>query len=323
MPPKTSIRSRNAKAAPDGNRDGSRRRISVNTSLTEYHAAIMQYTARGWPVFPSWPVNEDGHCACGDEACDRIGKHPIPSLAPHGLKDAATDPATIEQWWSMFPDANVCIRTGMPAGIIVMDVDAGEGWASIERLEAEHGATAATPTVATGGGGGHVFYKHPGGSIPNSRGRIAPGIDLRADGGYVVAPPSRHASGEPYRWVDGFSPDDVPLAEAPAWLFTFDTGRRESPSLKEDELITEGGRNDRLMRIGSAFRRYGLSESEIAAALHVINRTRCRPQLDEAEVGRIAASVARYEPGSSDKGVIKFNKRKPRISVVGGQVVAS
>src|SRR5699024_833444 len=102
----------------------------------------------------------------------------------------------------------------------------------------------------------------------------------------------------------------------------FDTSRSGNAALQEDELLEKGGRNDRLMRIGARFRGAGLTESEIAAALHVVNRTRCRPPLDESEVGRIAASVARYEPGAG-KGVLKFGKKKPRISIVGGQVVAS
>ena len=293
----------------------------MNSSLSEYHS---KYATRNWHIFPCHTI-QNGRCTCGSSACSSPGKHPIGTLVPHGLGEATTDRRVIAEWWALFPDANIAIRTGAISGVVVADVDPGNGgWESIERLEAEHGSLPVTPIVATGGGGAHVYFRHPGWMVPNSAGRIAQGIDIRGDGGYVIAPPSSHMSGTPYAWADGYTPDEVPLADLPEWLLPQDARHEESPRMNDDEMITEGGRNNRLMRIGAAFRRYGMTESEIAAALHIVNRTRCQPQLDDVEVGRIAASVARYQPdANTGRGSVRNENRKPRISVIGGQVVAS
>ncbi len=68
------------------------------------------------------------------------------------------------------------------------------------------------------GGGRHLFFLHPGGTVKNSAGRLGPGLDVRGDGGYIVAPPSIHPSGRPYIWLPGRAPNETPLAAAPAWL---------------------------------------------------------------------------------------------------------
>ena len=264
------------------------------------HAAIHEYVTRGWHVLPIWPLDPDGRCACGNSACASPGKHPLGPLVPRGLLEATIDIAIIRQWWASWPDAHLGIRTGMVSGIVVLDVDASKGgWASLAGLEAAHGIIPKTPTVATGAGGAHIYFRHPGGTVANSAGRIAPGIDLRGDGGYVVAPPSGHVSGTSYRWKAGLEVTAVRLAAAPPWLRPSGSERSPlavSPRLEDGETIAEGGRNDRLMRLGAAFRRYGMTAGEIAAALHTINASRCRPPLDAAEVERIARSVARYQP---------------------------
>ena len=130
-----------------------------------------QYAGRGWCVFP---------CVAGAK---------VPATT-HGLHDATTDRDVIRQWWERWPRANVAIRTGAVSGLVVLDVDGPEGFASLKALEARHGALPRTYTVSTPRGGLHFYFAHPGGTIPNSAGKIAPGIDLRGDGGYVVAPPS-------------------------------------------------------------------------------------------------------------------------------------
>ncbi len=270
------------------------------------------YAARGWPVFPAYPLNTDGRCACGKPTCGAPGKHPLGPLAPNGLHDATIDPAIIRQWWASWPDAHIAIRTGVVSGIVALDIDADKGgWESADRLEAEHGPFPPTPTVATGGGGGHLYFCHPGGAVPNSAGRIAPGIDLRGDGGYVIAPPSGHVSGTAYEWAGGYAPGDVALAVPPRWL-RLDATVSAPPEhsgrarLADDELLAEGGRNDRLMRLGAAWRRSGLTADEIAAALLAVNERRCRPPLARAEVEKIAASVSRYAPAMPRRQFVTF-----------------
>jgi len=150
----------------------------------------LRYARRGWRVFPIWPIR-NGRCACGT-ACGRDGgKHPIGRLAPHGVHDATTAEATITRWWTDTPDANIGIATGAVSGLVVLDVDGEDGEASLAALEREHGPLPATPTVLTGKGR-HLYFTYPGVPVPN-RVRVAPGLDVRGDGGYVVAPPSTHA----------------------------------------------------------------------------------------------------------------------------------
>jgi len=130
------------------------------------------------------------------------------------------DAAGIEQvqrWWRRWPDANVGIVTGAVSGLVVLDVDPRHGGEeSLAALEAEHGALPRTVESLTGGGGQHLYFRHPGASVPSRP--IAPGLDLKGDGGLVVSPPSGHVSGRAYAWESGCAPGDVPIANLPEWL---------------------------------------------------------------------------------------------------------
>jgi hypothetical protein len=187
------------------------------TSRPDPLAAALSYAARGWPVFPVAGI-VGGRCSCGRLECDHVGKHP---LTRHGLHDATTDGVAIEGWWQRWPEANVGISTG-PAQLVVIDVDpANGGWESLSRLYDAGYRWRCTWIVVSGGGGVH-FYFGAGKSDPlrNTAGALPgvpfplPGIDLRAAGGYVVAPPSAHGSGGRYRWLE--RPEDI--APAPGWL---------------------------------------------------------------------------------------------------------
>lgn len=174
--------------------------------------AALAYARRGWRVFPLFEPSTKG-CSCGKADCDRAAKHP---RTKHGLKDATTDEKQILDWWSKWPSANVGIATGQ--GLLVIDIDvAAGGTESMARLVEEHGRLPPTPVVQTGGGGWHYLLRAEDG-LRNSQGKLGRGVDVRADGGYVVAAPSLHASGATYSWVKARSPDEVEVAEAPAWL---------------------------------------------------------------------------------------------------------
>ena len=124
----------------------------------------------------------------------------------------------VRRWFACWPDANIGVVTGSISGLVVLDVDPGHGGGeSLARLEAIHGPLPFTVSAVTGGGGRHVYFRHPDGEVRNRVG-IAPGLDLRGDGGYVVAPPSVHPSGRPYAWEPSGSPDEAALAPIPAWL---------------------------------------------------------------------------------------------------------
>jgi hypothetical protein len=169
--------------------------------------AALEYAARGWPVFP----------------IQRCGKIP---LTEHGFQDASTDPTTIHGWWKRWPAANIGVATGARSGLVVLDVDAGKGgFDSLRNLMAAvPGPALLTLVAGTGGGGIHLFYRHPNHPVTNSAKRLrdtyGPGLDVRGDGGYVVVAPSVHPSGRRYEWQS----DPHSIEPWPAWLQAIITG---------------------------------------------------------------------------------------------------
>ena len=159
--------------------------------------AALKYAARGWHVFPLHSPR-DGKCSCGKVDCTSPAKHPRTS---HGLKDATIERGQILEWWRQWPDANIGIANGSVAGIVVLDIDVKKGGLdSLVELQGKYGHVD-TLTSCTGGGGRHLILQCPSGiSLKSSTSEIAPGIDTRAEGGYIVAPPSRHISGKLYWW---------------------------------------------------------------------------------------------------------------------------
>ena len=243
----------------------------------------LNYAELGYPVFP---------CAPGR-------KQP---LTARGFHDATTDSAQIEAWWTQHPNANIAIAT---AGLVVIDVDGPENpWLADqpERLcDLMTGAVAVTPR-----GGKHYIFRAPDGSNIRCRaGQLAPRVDVRAEGGYILVPPSR-VGGKPYLFAPGLELDRplAQLPEPPAWLLAELVGHApSSPTLAhgaskpgESNQIPSGQRNATLARLGGSMRRVGMSREEISAALKQANQDRCSPPLSPAEVERIAGSVARYEP---------------------------
>jgi putative DNA primase/helicase len=217
----------------------------------------------------------------------------------HGLKDASTDATVIRRWWQMWPDANIAVCTGAVSGVVVLDNDIYKsGDTSLRDLEQTYYPLPATVQQLTGGGGEQSFFAHPGTPIKNGAESLGPGLDVRGDGGYVVVPPSLHASGRRYVWEINHHPDDRPLAPLPPWLLALCQETRRPAPISTDEPIPQGRRNATLFRIGCGLRARGLSEAAILGALAAINATQCHPPLAEADVGRLAASCARYAPGS-------------------------
>lgn len=176
--------------------------------------AALGYATRGWGVFPLHGIVA-GQCTCGRRTCSSPGKHPI---VRHGLHDATFEERTINEWWSRWPLANVAIATGTEPGIVVVDIDLPRGASSLQHLIDNR--LPITLAGLTGGGGIHLVYATTDAALRNSTGRLpgidhdVPGIDLRANGGYIVAPPSRHATGGLYEWLDTHRA----LAPAPSWL---------------------------------------------------------------------------------------------------------
>jgi len=227
----------------------------------------------------------------------RLGWSPIPikprSKEPNlrELRPYLTRKATQEELgaWSW---SGVGIVTGPVSGVLVLDVDGPEGEAGLQK----HGHPA-TPMVRTASGGMHLYFRHPEHHVRTGI-RVAPGLDVKASGGYVVAPPSVGANGKPYEWI--LSPEEAELADPPEWLMSLlEQERAKGPAAPVGERIPPGSRNDVLASLAGTMRRRGMGEGEILAALQVANEQRCQPPLEAEEVAKIAASVARYEPADN------------------------
>lgn len=279
--------------------------------------AIAGYLTAGWAVAPLHAVTAELRCTCGRADCSSPGKHPIARLAPNGFKDAARDEVTIRRWLNAAPWMNVMLPTGREQGFVVVDLDpAHGGMDAMGRLEDRHGHLPETLIAYTGGAGVHLYFQAPASPLRNSAGRIGPGIDVRADGGYVVAPPSRHASGGVYHWDD----PAAPLLPMPGWLLARAQAdaaatsaralpggvvvrRRGSGGRWLDEVVARfsrpvgaGGRNNALTSLAGALRRYDVEEGAILGHLLRTNAS-YSPPLPEAEVVDLAKKICRnYQP---------------------------
>jgi hypothetical protein len=182
--------------------------------------AAVAYARRGWRVFPLVP------------------RRKVP-LTRHGLHDASRDPGLVGALWAEHPAANVGVACG-PSGLLVVDIDGEAAARAWVELAARNGGDPRTLTAATAKGW-HCYYEGEGRS---TAGRIAPGIDTRGRGGYVVAPPSVHETGALYRWVE----PAAAAAPLPSWVA--EALRRPPPSpVGEARELPEG----------AAFTRYGLA----------------------------------------------------------------
>ena len=246
----------------------------------------------GWPVIPLYWV-EDGRCSCSAANCTKPGKHP---LTVNGVTNATIDDTWIQTWWEKFPEANVGIATGLPSGIVVLDIDPRHGGdKSLRELEHRYGPMPDGPRVLTGGGGQHLYLSHPGHNFKSQVG-LLPGVDVRGDGGYVVGVGSNHASGKSYVWEHGKTPGKLSLPPLPTWLRELGSNGRPPQHQQQPNIaiIPDSQRNDTLASLAGTMRNRGMSHEAIEAALLQENRLRCKPRLDDTEVSRIAASIARY-----------------------------
>jgi putative DNA primase/helicase len=174
----------------------------------------LELAAHDLPVFPVH-TPQGGECSCPDGAkCSHAGKHP---RTKNGVKDATKDDDQIKEWWERWPESNIGIPTGSVSGIFVVDVDGADGKAALRALEAKYGKLPKTVTVKTGRGR-HHYFRHDGMRIGNRAGHPGKNIDIRGDGGYVIAPGSVHASGSTYRFVKNRGLGQIEIASAPPWL---------------------------------------------------------------------------------------------------------
>lgn len=274
----------------------------MNTNLD---FALFYAQKKVWPIFPLVPgdkyplikgAHEEGNPCKGE--CGKLG---------HGLHDATTKLDLINDWWSKNPKAGIGVATGKRAGVFVLDIDKKpaeniDGEIPLRELIDQHGSLPETVSQHTGGGGMQYFFQYPQGvDIANSTGKnggIAPGIDIRGEGGYVAIPPSGHKTGNKYQWVN--EPSQTVIAHAPTWLVHLIVNgkakKNVAPSATNTGVFLPGDRNSSLLSMAGAMRRRGFDQQAIFEALKVENANKCNPPLPENEVLSISSSVSRYAP---------------------------
>ena len=273
------------------------------------HEWALAYATHGLVIFPVWWIDDKGRCACGtcEAGSKNAGKHPI---IAGGFKHASKEPSVIDVWFTKWPKANLACLPGA-SGYLVLDLDGPAGMDSAKAL-----GLLAEPTLEVqsgrADGGRHRWYRHPGGTIGNRA--LATGIDVRADNGYVMLPPSRHYTGNVYQWLGRF--DEV--AELPATIVQrlqspsapipstsgADAIALQGPSIRDELLsgLTEGGRNNALTRYAGRLFAKGLTLDEVQVTLLGVNQSACQPPLPVTEVLAIARNIHGAEQRS---GVVR------------------
>jgi hypothetical protein len=188
----------------------------------EFSAAVLEtalgYARLGMAVVPlHTPISRPGITTCTCRACKvKAGKHPRIRTDASPTFFATTDESVIRQWWEWWPSANVGIAMGLRHGVLGLDFDVRHG--EIPELEAVIGPLSSIGTVRTSTFRGfHAYFRHPGVAVGNYNG-VFPGVDVRDDDSFLVAPPSLHSSGAEYRWSPGCAPGERELSELPDGL---------------------------------------------------------------------------------------------------------
>lgn len=206
--------------------------------------------------------------------------------------------AEIAAWFRRWPDANVAVVTGEISNLVVLDIDPAHGGeASLRDLLTQFGPLPETLTAHTGGGGRHFYFAAPADGRPmQSRVGLRPGIDVRADGGLIITPPSVHPSGRRYAWE---TPDQMP-APMPHWLARLlrgPAGRRGHPVQYWRDLVArgveQGERNSTIASFAGHLFWHEVDPEIVKELLLCWNRVRANPPLEDEEVAAIVDSIRR------------------------------
>jgi len=225
---------------------------------------LAYYLQCGWPIFP----------------CEVGGKKP---LTAHGFKDASTDYNKVKGWREQFPQANWGVRCGDAAqggaGLVVVDIDLKSGGpATWEQLREEHSEPLETVTVRTGNGGSHLYFRYPAGHmIKSGTDVLGPGIDVRANGGYVVLPPSKTKQS----YIFELAPENTSIADLPFWMLDILDGRTKQAEVKEAPISLDG---------------WELIPSDLGSAISMLNALREERVNDYSQW--LAVGMSLYSLGS-------------------------
>lgn len=265
--------------------------------------AALSYAAKyHWAVFPVSPKT----------------KKP---LTPHGCKDAKKTPGAIKAWWKKWPEASVGIATGSISHLVVIDEDLDEdkGLDGIQKVMDWQRATGKqlpeTLMAITGRGGNHLYYRYEGNDIKNRAGLLE-GVDVRGEGGYVIAPPSVHPNGTEYQWE--YAPDEFELADLDdnvRELLAADKADKVSESFTLPDRIPSGKRNETLYKLACSMQSQGLPDAAIDAAVRKSNADLCDVPLGEKELDTLISSALRYKKGELKLINSQIEQRDPKLTM--------
>jgi hypothetical protein len=260
--------------------------------------SVQTLTNSNLPVFLVHGV-VNGKCTCRGLNCKAAGKHPL----QNGWKNEATlDFENISKAFNQQPNSNFGVRTGN--GLIVLDVDPRHhGDKSLRDLISEYGNLPPTVTVLTGSNGGYHYYFRTSHPIPiGNKTNLRPGLDIRGDGGFLVAPGSRHLSGREYVFEVNSNPENgAVIAEIPTWLLQMilvqEKIKRQPVDMAKliETSLNEGQRDVNLTTIaGHLLRRY-VDPHLVHLILQSLNQTHCSPSIDRSQVTKIVESISKRE----------------------------
>lgn len=261
--------------------------------------AALGYARIGLSVIPVHSI-KNGKCTCGSAKCGKPGKHPRGSWKQYETKPMTEE--EIRSIWSRHPETNIGIVTGALSGVSVLDIDGEEGLNSLREAGIDLEDMPETPLSLTGRGGYHLVFRHPDDFGLKTKAGVLPCVDIRAEGGMFVAPPSLHASGKTYEWAEGRSMHDLSPAD-----FDWSTVVAEaSGKPKEAERSTrkwfeaaltgtvEGSRNEMATRLAGRYLGMGMTQSEARFFLRAWNATN-DPPLPAPELDVVLKSIAARE----------------------------
>ena len=264
--------------------------------MSELGDAAAACCGRGWAVLP----------------LAQRGK--VPAIKG-GCKSASSDAAQARAWWAARPADNLGVATGAASGgLVVIDLDVDDergedGMATLRAWEREHGELPETVSAVTGRGGCHLYYRAAAPVACSVNAEL--GVDVRGEGGFVVAPPSLHPNGRRYEWEN--DPAEFGVADADgnvmAFIASVQGGRADGARerFRLPASIGQGERNDVLFKYASSLQAQGHDDVYIELCLERANAERCAPPLPAGEVHAIVESVVgRYEKGAPRReGVVR------------------
>ena len=263
----------------------------LNHSAEVYKQAL-EYLRRGFSVIP-------------------VGKDKKPMFVWEKYQNQKPTEEELAGWFFDMKPAGIAILTGQLSNLVVLDVEVDGDISGLE--------IPVTPTVKTGGGGQHFYFKHPGREVKNKvrvRGRK---IDIRGDGGYIIAPPSLHASGNKYEWLVDLS---TPLAEMPEWMNTQLPKPKDTPvpqnltqSKGWDEItygVEEGRRHDSATRIAGKLLAHIPPKDRESVALPLLEAWNKgnTPPLGDEELHKVYDDIRDRQEKGEVKNPVKTGRRK-------------